>query len=343
MDGDQAGGGVAAGVELSPGRRAGPGPDAEPGCAEGRRGRFGATANTPDEINEMFDGIAYGKAGAVIGMVENYLGKEIFRQGVHNYLAAHLYGNATAEDFWNAQTANWHLPVDKIMSSFVAQPGVPLLTLRSGRRAEFRWRRAGSSCLMDANAGPAIAAMDRAGLPEDERRRRSAGCSRRRIAASRCRWMLGCRCSMSTRAAKGYYRTAYTPTQYSAIVAKAETALTPPEKIGLAGRPLGAGAVGAGKRGGLSRSGACAEGRTRTLRCSIRRINKWRRSTRRLQQTRIATAFARGGATAVWAGVCGAGESGEGRIVRPAAASRDICSRCWGTRGIPRCWPRRRL
>jgi aminopeptidase N/puromycin-sensitive aminopeptidase len=36
-------------------------------------------------------------------------------------------------------------------------------------------------------------------------------------------------------AAKGYYRTAYTPSQYSAIVAKAETLLTPPERIGLLG------------------------------------------------------------------------------------------------------------
>jgi aminopeptidase N/puromycin-sensitive aminopeptidase len=35
--------------------------------------------------------------------------------------------------------------------------------------------------------------------------------------------------------AKGYYRIVYMPKQYSAIVAKAETALTPPEKIGLLG------------------------------------------------------------------------------------------------------------
>jgi aminopeptidase N/puromycin-sensitive aminopeptidase len=35
--------------------------------------------------------------------------------------------------------------------------------------------------------------------------------------------------------AKGYYRTAYTPAQYGAIVEKAEMALTPPEKIGLLG------------------------------------------------------------------------------------------------------------
>src|ERR1700733_3131446 len=87
-----------------------------------------ARADTPAEINEEFDGIAYGKAGAVLGMVENYLTPEVFRQGVHNYLAAHLYANATAEDFWNAQTANSHQPVDKIMESFVTQPGVPLLT-----------------------------------------------------------------------------------------------------------------------------------------------------------------------------------------------------------------------
>ena len=87
-----------------------------------------AKADTPDEINEMFDGISYGKAGAVLLMVENYLGEETFRQGVHKYLAAHLYGNATAEDFWNAQTEVSHKPVDKIMDSFVSQPGEPILT-----------------------------------------------------------------------------------------------------------------------------------------------------------------------------------------------------------------------
>lgn len=86
-----------------------------------------AQAETPAQINEMFDGISYGKAGAVLAMVENYLGRETFRQGVHNYLAAHMYGNATAEDFWNAQTATSHKPVDAIMSSLVSQPGVPLI------------------------------------------------------------------------------------------------------------------------------------------------------------------------------------------------------------------------
>jgi aminopeptidase N len=84
-------------------------------------------AETPDEINQLFDGIAYGKAGSVLRMVEFYVEPEVFRKGVQNYLHAHEYANATAEDFWNAITRASGKPVDKIMSSFVVQPGEPLL------------------------------------------------------------------------------------------------------------------------------------------------------------------------------------------------------------------------
>ena len=88
-------------------------------------------AETPGEINEMFDGIAYGKAAAVLLMTENYLGEETFRAGVHRYLQAHMYGNATAEDFWNTLQASSGKPMDKIMASLVVQPGEPLLTFDS--------------------------------------------------------------------------------------------------------------------------------------------------------------------------------------------------------------------
>ncbi len=87
-----------------------------------------ARADTPGEINEMFDGIAYGKAAAVLLMMENYLGEQTFRAGVHGYLQAHMYGNATAEDFWNALKGSSGKPADKIMESLVTQPGEPLLT-----------------------------------------------------------------------------------------------------------------------------------------------------------------------------------------------------------------------
>ncbi|HEX3663398.1 MAG TPA: M1 family metallopeptidase [Acidobacteriaceae bacterium] len=86
-----------------------------------------AKADTPAEINQMFDGISYGKAAAVLLMTEQYEGPETFRRGVHKYLEAHMLGNATAVDFWNAQAAVSHKPVDKILSSYVTEAGEPAL------------------------------------------------------------------------------------------------------------------------------------------------------------------------------------------------------------------------
>ncbi len=181
----------------------------------------------------MFDGIAYGKAGAVIGMVENYLGKEVFRQGVHNYLVAHLYGNATAEDFWNAQTANSHLPVDKIMSSFVIEPGVPLLTVSERQATGVPVAQSRFFVSM----GPDLGREQRWTVPVCLKTNAAPIC---RVLTPEDRSIpipmdVGLPVLYVNAGAKGYYRTAYTPAQYNAIVTKAETSLTPPEKIGLLG------------------------------------------------------------------------------------------------------------
>src|SRR5712672_1918423 len=53
-------------------------------------------AETPEQIQELFDGIAYGKTAAVLRMLEAYIGPESFRAGVKQYLKEHAYGNATA-------------------------------------------------------------------------------------------------------------------------------------------------------------------------------------------------------------------------------------------------------
>jgi aminopeptidase N len=88
-------------------------------------------ASTPAEINELFDGIAYEKTAAVLRMVESYVGPKTFRRGINKYLAAHAYGNATGEDFWNAITAVSGQPVDRIMRSFVDNAGAPLIHVRT--------------------------------------------------------------------------------------------------------------------------------------------------------------------------------------------------------------------
>jgi aminopeptidase N/puromycin-sensitive aminopeptidase len=84
-------------------------------------------AETKEEINALFDGIAYGKTASVLRMLESYLGPQTFQAGVNRYLQQHSYANATAQDFWGTQAAVSKKPADKIMKSFVMQPGVPFV------------------------------------------------------------------------------------------------------------------------------------------------------------------------------------------------------------------------
>ena len=96
-----------------------------------------ARAETPAEIDEAFDAIAYEKGAAVIRMLENYLGAETFRKGINAYLQAHAYGSGTSQDFWTAMTAASGKPIDRILPTFVNQAGAPLVdvtsTCRDGR------------------------------------------------------------------------------------------------------------------------------------------------------------------------------------------------------------------
>ena len=190
-----------------------------------------ARADTREEIEQMFDGISYGKASDVLLTVENYVGAETFRQGVHAYLSAHLYANATAEDFWKAQTANSHKPVDKIMESLIGQAGVPLLTFGqpSAGKVSVSQRRFYLS--------PSI-------QPDSSQKWTLPVCFKTAANKQDCQLLTPETTSLSVpdtqpffanAGGNGYYRTAYTPGDYSAVTAHLETALTPPERISLIG------------------------------------------------------------------------------------------------------------
>jgi aminopeptidase N len=190
-----------------------------------------ATADTPEEINEMFDGISYGKAGAVLNMVENYVGKETFRQGVHNYLAAHLYANATAEDFWNVQTENSHKPVDKIMESLVAQPGVPGLTFAepANGKVEVAQQR---FFLSPSSKGSGAAAWSipicfKTGDDKNDCEILSSGKQPLAVPAAAFFY--------ANPGGTGYYRSTYPADVYAKLVANVETGLTAEERISLIG------------------------------------------------------------------------------------------------------------
>jgi alanyl aminopeptidase len=80
--------------------------------------------NTDPEQAMRDVGIAYNKGKAVISMFERWLGPEQFRAGVHKYLKAHAWGNATAADFWSALGKQTAAP----MGTFIDQTGLPLIT-----------------------------------------------------------------------------------------------------------------------------------------------------------------------------------------------------------------------
>jgi len=91
--------------------------------------------STPDEINEVFDPIAYEKTSGVLNMIEAFVGPEAFRQGVSSYLKKYAYGNAAGEDFWSEMTRVTGKPVDQIMKTYVDQTGAPVISaqLKSGQ------------------------------------------------------------------------------------------------------------------------------------------------------------------------------------------------------------------
>jgi len=191
-----------------------------------------AKAETRDEIEEMFDSISYGKASDVLLSVENYLGPETFRKGVHAYLSAHLYANATAEDFWNAQTATSHKPVDKIMDSLISQAGEAMLSF--GVPADGKVKVEQKRFFLSPSIQPDP--KQKWTLPVCFKSGDSDGqsCEVLTPETTSVKAPSGGLFFANARAS-GYYRSAYPPSVFAKLVATVETELTPAERISLTG------------------------------------------------------------------------------------------------------------
>ena len=88
--------------------------------------------DSPEEIDQIFDEISYGKGASVLRMLEGFVGHEAFRQGVHDYLVKFQYGNARGEDLWAALEAAAHQPISTLMQRWVERPGHPVLIVHRG-------------------------------------------------------------------------------------------------------------------------------------------------------------------------------------------------------------------
>jgi len=170
-------------------------------------------ASTPAEIGELFDPIAYEKGAAVLRMLEEWVGEKEFQKAVNAYIDKFQYGNARAEDFWGTLTTVTGKPVDKVMATFVDQPGLPLITLDlrcagGGSRAILSQERYFRDPSQPAAAAPAqlwqipVCLRSSSGDTHCEVLREK----RKEIPFQSCpAWVMG------NAGARGYYRTAAPP------------------------------------------------------------------------------------------------------------------------------------
>jgi puromycin-sensitive aminopeptidase len=80
---------------------------------------------SPDDAQAMFDVLTYEKGGALLRMLEQYIGPEHFRRAIGTYLRRHAYGNTDTEDLWSALETETDLAVEKVMSTWIWQGGYP--------------------------------------------------------------------------------------------------------------------------------------------------------------------------------------------------------------------------
>jgi aminopeptidase N len=187
---------------------------------------------TPAQALELADVISYNKTAAVLRMVEGYVGPSLFRKGVNAYLAKYAYGNTTAPDFWNAITAAAKKPADKVMTTFVMQPGVPLVSVSAScsngnTKVEVSQTRYFRNREL-LNAGSKELWQIPVCLKAGNREKCELLTSK-----SQTTEMAGCSPVYANAGARGYYHSSYEAANLHRLAASAEQDLSPPERVQL--------------------------------------------------------------------------------------------------------------
>jgi alanyl aminopeptidase len=180
---------------------------------------------TPDDIYTAFDGITYSKGASVLNMFERHVGAATFQQGVRDYLKARAWGNATSKDFVSAiaTAANGKAgDIEAAFSSFLDRPGAPELTATiacdrgsaSVALAQRRYVPPGAPAPAPQSPWliPVCVAYDKAGTRGEACTMLAAETGTLELPSKTCpRWV------MPNVDGRGYFRTAYTTAQVTAL------------------------------------------------------------------------------------------------------------------------------
>jgi puromycin-sensitive aminopeptidase len=124
---------------------------------------------SPADAAGMFDVLTYTKGGAVLRMIEQWLGPDVFRAGIRRYLATHAFGNTETHDLWDALAEESGHPVRRIMEPWIFQPGYPAIRVeRVGESIRFTQHRFAPSLPEDTSTWP-VPLIVRQVTPDGER------------------------------------------------------------------------------------------------------------------------------------------------------------------------------
>src|SRR3989442_1260112 len=86
-----------------------------------------AKVRSPEEVEELFDEISYGKGASILRMIEAYIGPDEFQKGVSNYLKQFRYSNAAGRDLWNHLQQASGVDVSRVMEEWISKVGYPVV------------------------------------------------------------------------------------------------------------------------------------------------------------------------------------------------------------------------
>jgi puromycin-sensitive aminopeptidase len=203
-----------------------------------------ADVDNAEEAGESFDAITYEKGGAVLRMLEGFLGADRFRDGIRLYMRRHREANATADDLWGALGEASAQPIQEMADGWIRKTGYPLVDVAlggggngsGGATVELRQRRFFADPGAAATAGDAANTIwlvpvvlrfrDAKGVKEQPALLRQASARVALNAEGPVAWCIG------NADARGFYRTNYDDGTLSRLL-PAVAELRPAERIGL--------------------------------------------------------------------------------------------------------------
>lgn len=190
-----------------------------------------ATFQSRHDMARVYNGTVYVKGGAVLAMLEQWLGDQAFQRALQHYLKEHAFGNASMSDLAAALRQETGVDVLPVMSSFLNQTGIPEV------RAELK---------CDAGSQPRVLLSVKALTGGADRHWSVPVCLRWTDGGRECSVVTGPEMQVPVAAqscpawvwanagGQGYYRTDLTASGLAALTKAGYDQLTPPERLTLA-------------------------------------------------------------------------------------------------------------